>query len=75
MVYLAGLFQTQALSLWVGSGTGGISWWEMAGSRLFALIFQDADLFRNGFRLNGQTIPPFPVRSLALITLGTSSFT
>ncbi len=39
MIYLAGLFQTQALSLWVGSGTDGLSWWEVAGSRLFSLVF------------------------------------
>lgn len=40
MVYLAGLFQTQALSMWMGSGTGGLSWWEVMGGKLFSLIFR-----------------------------------
>ena len=71
MVYLAGLFQTQALSLWVGSGTGGISWWEMAGSRLFALIFPNFQIYSvTDSALNGQTIPLSLFGSLALITLG-----
>ena len=67
----AGQFQTQALSLWVGSGTGGISWWEMAGSRLFALIFPNFQIYSvTDSALNGQTIPLSLFGSLALITLG-----
>ena len=71
MIYLAGLFQTQALSLWVGSGTDGLSWWEVAGSRLFSLIFPNFQIYSvTDSALNGQFIPLSLFGTLALITLG-----
>ena len=71
MIYLAGLFQTQALSLWVGSGTDGLSWWEVAGSRLFSLIFPNFNIYYvTHSALNGQFIPLSLFGTLALITLG-----
>lgn len=71
MIYLAGLFQTQALSLWVGSGTDGLSWWEVAGSRLFSLVFPNFQIYSvTDSALNGRLIPLSLFGTLALITLG-----
>ena len=71
MVYLAGLFQTQALSMWMGSGTGGLSWWEVMGGKLFSLIFPNFQIYSvTDSALNGQVIPLSLFGSLALITLG-----
>lgn len=71
MVYLAGLFQTQALSMWMGSGTSGLSWWEVTGGKLFSLIFPNFQIYSvTDSALNGQVIPLSLFGSLALITLG-----
>ena len=71
MIYLAGLFQTQALSLWVGSGTDGLSWWEVAGSRRFSLVFPNFQIYSvTDSALNGRLIPLSLFGTLALITLG-----
>lgn len=71
MVYLAGLFQTQALSLWVGSGTDGLTWWEVFGSRLFALVFPNFQIYSiTDSALNGQMIPLSLFGNLVVISLG-----
>ena len=65
------MFQTQALSLWVGSGTDGLSWWEVAGSRLFSLVFPNFQIYSvTDSALNGRLIPLSLFGTLALITLG-----
>lgn len=71
MVYLAGLFQNQALSVWTGNGTGGLSWWEIGGGKLFSLLFPNFQIYSvTDSALNGKVIPLSLFGSLALITLG-----
>ncbi len=70
MVYLAGLFQTQALSMWMGTGADVPVWQELCG-RFFTLLFPNFQIYAvTDSAINGKLIPMPLFGNLLLITLG-----
>ncbi len=70
MVYFAGLFQNQAIDMWMGTGAEPSVWAEM-GSRVLTLFFPNFQIYGiTDSAINGKLIPLSLFGSIALITLG-----